>query len=78
MQLLKNGDDGRNLNVDVRSAAIDNMQHEISLSEFFERCPKGADQFLRKISNKPHRIGDDNFAILWKPQTSARRVQSFE
>ena len=32
MQVLKNSDDGRNLNVDVCGAAIDNMQQEISLS----------------------------------------------
>jgi len=32
MQVLKNGDDGGNLNVDVCGAAVDNMQQEISLS----------------------------------------------
>src|SRR6188768_4464711 len=78
MQVLKNSDNGRNLNVDVCGAAIDNMQQEISFSQFFERCPKGADQFLRKIPNKPYRIGDDDFAILREPQASARRVQGFE
>lgn len=78
LQLIKDGDDGRNLNINVYCAAIDNMQQKISLSEFFERCPKGADQFWRKIPNKPYRVGNDDFAILGKPQATARRVQGFE
>jgi hypothetical protein len=78
MQVLKNGDDSRYLNVDVRGTAVDNMQQEIGLSQFFERCPKGTDQFLRKIPNKSYSVGDDDFAILWEPQASARCVQGFK
>ena len=70
--------DGLNLTVEIPRAGIRQMQQDIGVLEFFQCRSECAYQIFWKIPNEPDGIGNNDLAITWKSQASARGVECFK
>jgi hypothetical protein len=64
--------------VQIFCSRIDHMQEEVGIAQFVQCRSEGCEEIFGQVANKPHRIGDDHFAALWKMQSPACRIERFE
>ena len=57
---------------------IDDMQQEVCVLKLLEGRSERIHQVFWKIVKKPHRIGNDDFSFLGKPESSRSWVQRHE
>jgi hypothetical protein len=78
IQVLQDPVDGGDLDVEVGSAAIDDMEEQVGIAQFFQCRTKGTEEVFGKVANKSDCIGDDDFLIMWEAQAPAGGVEGFK
>jgi len=75
IEVLENLDDGGNLDVNVGGAGVDDMDQQVRLPQFLQRCSKRSDQFLGQIANEANRVRHDDLTVPWESKSAARRIE---
>lgn len=78
IEVLENLDNGGNLDVDVGGAGVDDMNQQVRLTQFLQRCSKRSDQFLRQIANEANRICHDDLTVPWESEPAAGCIERFK
>ena len=77
-QFLKDGIHIGGLGLRIGMGNVTHMHHHVGLQHFLQGGAEGGHQFVRKVGDEPHRIGQDDLAPRRQNQGAHGGVQGGE